>query len=396
MKIIHTSDWHIGKIVNGFSMVEDQRHALEQLIEILEEEKPHALVIAGDIYDRSIPPVEAVELLDWTLSRILLDLEIPVLAIAGNHDSPERLSFGSRLLSEKGLHIAGILSAETKKVQLYDEFGSVDFYLIPYSDPREARHLLGEEKISTHDDMMRIIIERIEANAEAPARKVAVAHGYIAYSKKESNEESYETEELQRCESERPLSVGGSEIINAECFENFCYTALGHLHGPQRAGSEKTRYSGSLLKYSFSEAAHKKGVVVVEIGESGDVTTKHLTLAPLRDMRVIQGPLSELVSPNVYSGEDTADYIFARLTDEGELFDPITKLRAVYPNIMGLERMQSRESATGRMSASAGHREKSKLELFEEFYAAICGKSMSDEENKIVKEAIESAQKGAD
>ncbi|AHM56129.1 nuclease sbcCD subunit D [Peptoclostridium acidaminophilum DSM 3953] len=396
MKIIHTSDWHIGKIVNGFSMLEDQKHALEQLVSILEEERPHALVIAGDIYDRSIPPVEAVELLDCVLSKILLELEIPVLVIAGNHDSPERLSFGSRLLSKKGLHIAGVLGSEIKKVQLNDEFGPVDFYLIPYSDPREARHILADEDISTHDDAMRKITDRIKEENGDANRSVAVAHGYVAYSKKSCNGDLCEIEEPIRCESERPLSVGGSEIIEADCFESFCYAALGHLHGPQRVGSEKARYSGSLLKYSFSEASHKKGVIAVDIDEAGNVETRHLPLEPLRDMRVIKGPLKELINPNIYSCGDTSDYVFAILADEGELFDPISKLRAVYPNIMGLERSQAMESAASRTAAGKGHREKSKLELFEEFYVSICGRNISEEGKSIVKEAIDSAEKGTD
>lgn len=398
MKIIHTGDWHIGKIVNEFSMIEDQRFVLEQLIKIIEEEKPQALVIAGDLYDRSIPPVEAVELLDEVFSRILLELKTPILAIAGNHDSPERLSFASRILTNHGLHIAGVFDEEIKKIVLEDEYGPVNFYLLPYSDPREIRAILKDDEIITHDDAMKKVIEKIKMNMSEGEKNILVAHGYVSFMKElEGNEDEDKSIKagLETCESERPLSIGGTDLISGEHFSCFNYTALGHLHGPQKVGSDKIRYSGSLLKYSFSEKDHKKGVSIVTIDEKGEVKVEHRQLNPRRDMRIIKGPLKELISKEVYEADNREDYIYAILTDEEELIDPISKLRAVYPNIMGLHREDKREREESRTSAAAGYKNKTKLQLFDEFYKAIAGKELTEEKLNIVKEIIQAVEKEA-
>jgi DNA repair protein SbcD/Mre11 len=395
MKIIHTGDWHIGKIVNEFSMIEDQRFILQQLIKVIEEEKPHALVIAGDLYDRSIPPVEAVELLDEVFNKILLELKVPVLAIAGNHDSAERLSFGSRILTNNGLHIAGVFDGEVKKVALEDENGEVCFYLLPYCDPREIKHILQDEEICNHDVAMKKVTDKIKAAKKQGEKSVLVAHGYVTFMKEiaADGESQGIRAGLQVSASERPLSIGGTDLISGEHFEGFTYTALGHLHGPQRVGSDRIRYSGSLLKYSFSETKHNKGVTIVEIDDKGEVSINHRELIPRRDMRLIKGPLAELISPKVYSKENIEDYIYAVLTDEDELIDPISKLRAVYPNIMGLHREDNSSRENSRTSASTGYKDKSKLQLFEEFYKSIMGKELTEEKQNIVKDVIESVDK---
>lgn len=395
MKIIHTGDWHIGKIVNEFSMIEDQKFILEQLIGIIEEEKPHALIIAGDLYDRSIPPVEAVELLDGFFNKILIQLKTPILAIAGNHDSAERLSFGSKLFNESGLHIAGVFSKEIKKISLNDGQEDFCFYLVPYKDPREVKAVLQDEEITSHDAAMRKIIELIKTNMAEGEKNVLVAHGYISFMKETSVDSESENiaEELETSDSERPLSIGGTDLINGQYFDCFNYTALGHLHGPQKVGSDKMRYSGSLLKYSFSEKDHKKGVSVVEFDSEGQVSVTHRELIPRRDMRVIQGPLKELISPEVYSKDNVEDYIYAILTDKEELIDPISKLRAVYPNIMGLHREEGNVREDSKTSASSDYKSKTKLQLFEEFYESIAGKALSEEKLHIVEEIIESVER---
>lgn len=397
MKIIHTGDWHIGKIVNEFSMIEEQEFILEQLIKVIEEEKPNTLVIAGDLYDRSIPPVEAVELLDRVFSKILLEIKIPILAIAGNHDSAERLSFASRILTKNGLHIAGTFDKEIKRVVLEDEHGPVNFYLVPYGDPREIRHILEDDEISTHDDAMKKIIEKIKESMNHSEKNVLVAHGYVTFMKEKAlesiDEEGHVRAGLQTSDSERLLSIGGTDLVSGKHFDCFNYTALGHLHGPQKVGSDKMRYSGSLLKYSFSETNHKKGVTIVNIDEEGGVSIELKELTPKRDLRTIKGPLNELVNPEVYGDENVEDYIYAILTDEGELVDPISKLRAVYPNIMGLHREDKREKEESRTSATAGYQKKSKLQLFEEFYQSIAGKELTDEKLNLVKEVIEDVEK---
>jgi exonuclease SbcD len=397
MKIIHTGDWHIGKIVNEFSMIEDQRFILEQLIKVIEEEKPEALVIAGDLYDRSIPPVEAVELLDEMFSKILLELKTPILAIAGNHDSAERLSFGSKIFTNNGLHIAGVFDKEIKKVVLEKENESVCFYLVPYGDPREIKNIFQDQEISSHDDAMKKVIEKIKAVKKQGEKSVLVAHGYVTFMREVAADGEAEDEGtragLQVSDSERPLSIGGTDLISGEHFESFTYTALGHLHGPQKVGSDRIRYSGSLLKYSFSEKDHKKGISIVEIDNKGEVAVTNKLLIPKRDMRVIRGPLAELISSEVYSQNNTEDYIYAVLTDEEELIDPISKLRAVYPNIMGLHREDKVEKEESRTSASSGYKSKSKLQLFEEFYKSIIGKELTEEKINLVKEIIETVDK---
>lgn len=379
MKIIHTGDWHIGKIVNEFSMLEEQKHVLGQLISIIEKERPDALVVAGDIFDRSIPPVEAVELVDEVFSRVLLELKVPILAIAGNHDSAERLSFASRILTNHGLYIAGIFDGKIHTVTLSDGFGEVDFYMLPYTDPRNVRHIYEDNSISTHDAAMKKMIDSIERNITPGRRKVMVTHGYITHM-------GLQAECLS--ESERPLSIGGTDYVSSDYFKMFDYTALGHLHAPQKAGYENIRYSGSLLKYSFSEVNQKKGITVVEIGQNGEASAKHMDLIPGRDMRIIKGPLEELVKPAIYKNTNAEDYVYAVLTDKGELIDPISKLRAVYPNIMGLSRENGSYREDSRTSATDGYKAKSKLELFREFYCGIQGEDLSSEAEEIMSRII--------
>ncbi|MDW8802657.1 exonuclease SbcCD subunit D [Clostridium sp. A1-XYC3] len=397
MKIIHTGDWHIGKIVSEFSMIEEQQFILEQLIKVIQEEKPSALIIAGDLYDRSMPPVEAVKLLDKVFSRILLELKVPILAIAGNHDSAERLSFGSKILTKNGLHIAGVVDREVRKVVIEDEEGPVNFYLVPYGDPREIKYILQEEEISTHDNSMKKIIENVKKSMSENERSVMIAHGYVTFMKDEAldseNEDVHKKAGLQTSESERPLSIGGTDLISGEYFNCFNYTALGHLHRPQKVGSDRIRYSGSLLKYSFSERDHKKGVTVVNINGKGEVFVELRELTPRRDMRIIKGPINELINPEVYKQGNVEDYVYAILTDEGELVDPISKLRAVYPNIMGLRREELGQLEESRTSASKGYREKAKLQLFGEFYKAIGGKELTEDKLNIMKKIIEEVEK---
>ncbi|SDK24446.1 exonuclease SbcCD subunit D [Natronincola ferrireducens] len=397
MKILHTGDWHIGKIVNEFSMIEDQEFALEQLIEVVKEEKPNVIVIAGDIYDRSIPPVEAVELLDRIFSTILLDLNTPILAIAGNHDSAERLSFASRVLTQNGLHIAGGFSKEIKKITLEGDKGPVNFYLLPYADPKEIRHVLEDHDITNHDNAMKKIIDSIREDIQEGTKNVLVAHGYIT-NMRENNDENKATieiplDEIMTSDSERPLSIGGTDIIRGGYFDCFHYTALGHLHAPQRVGSDRMRYSGSLLKYSFSETNHKKGVTIVNIDETGEISVQIKQLKPKRDMRIIKGPLNELINPSVYEGTNLEDYIYAVLTDEEELIDPISKLRAVYPNIMGLSRETAAIREESRTSAAEGYQHKSKLELFREFYHSITGRVLEEKRLDVVREVIQEVEK---
>lgn len=375
MKIVHTADWHIGKIVNEYSMIEDQKYYLDKLVELLREQEIEALVISGDIYDRSVPPAEAVELLDTILSKIILELNIPVLAIAGNHDSAERLSFGNKLLTDKGLYIEGNFSGEVKKVTLKDEFGNVNFYLLPYVDPAKVRLIYKDKEIKTHNDAMKAIINEINKTINLTERNILISHGYFTF----SSEDKENRGGLEICESERPLSIGGTDLIDGNLLNSFDYVALGHLHGPQKVGSDRIRYSGSLLKYSISEYKQKKSIPVVEIKADKKVNVQLNEIKPLRDLRVIRGPIEELVKRENHLGTNLDDYIFAELTDEGEILDGISKLRAVFPNIMGLKMVNSSLNAGGsKTSASGNFKEKTLNQLFDEFYFNIKGKEIDE------------------
>lgn len=391
MRIVHTSDWHIGKIVNEYSMIEDQKYFLDKLVELLRKEEAEALIIAGDIYDRSVPPAEAVELLDKILSKIVLELKIPILAIAGNHDSAERLSFGNKLLSDKGLYIEGDFNGEVKKVTLEDQAGKVNFYLLPYIDPAQARVLYDNPEIKTHNDMMREIVSRIEQTLDINERNILIAHGYVSY--------SYEDKEhrggLEVCDSERPLSIGGTDLVDGSIFEKFDYVALGHIHGPQKVGSNKIRYAGSLLKYSISEWKQKKSIPVVEIDQDKNLKVELLEIKPMRDLRVIRGPLDELLMRTNHEGTNLNDYIFAEITDEGEILDAISKLRAVFPNIMGLRMVNSSlGSENSKTAAGDNFREKSLAELFGEFYINLKGKEMDSARNSEIIKILEELERG--
>lgn len=378
MKIIHTGDWHIGKIVNEFSMLEDQKYILEQLMSVIEKEKPDALVVSGDIFDRSIPPVEAVELVDEVFNRVVLELKTPVLAVSGNHDSAERLSFASRILTKNGLHITGIYDGTVRCISLSDNTGPVNFYLLPYTDPRMVRHLHQDNSISTHDDAMKKILENISLSLDSEQRNIMITHGYITYL----------GEQAETCDSERPLSVGGADVVSSTYFNIFNYTALGHLHSPQRVGADNIRYSGSLMKYSLSEVSQKKGLYIVDVDSTGSTAANFVELTPKRDMRIIKGPLSELINPANYMDANQEDYVYAILTDKGELMDPISKLRAVYPNIMGLSKENVNARKNSKTAASEGYKVKSKLTLFNEFYCAMEGEAPGEEAAAVMERII--------
>lgn len=345
MKFIHVGDLHIGKIIHEFSMLEDQKHALNSLINLIKEEEADALVIAGDLYDRSVPPSDAVEVLSDFLTTVLRETKAKILCIVGNHDSGERLSFLQRILEKEGFYIEGLFNGEVKKVTINE----VAFYLLPYTDPAEVRKYYKNPEIKSHEDALKFIIDKIDKDEKS----VLVAHAFAGGSSLSSD-------------SERPLNIGNAEIVDPSVFNGFTYTALGHLHRAQRVGSENVRYSGSLLKYSVSEAVGEKTVTVVNIDDNGiDVTLKKLDL--LRDLRVVKGYLEDIVNPENYAGENLDDYIFVELLDEGELIDPIGTLRGVYKNVLGL-RKASREKDEVNLDTTENYRKKGVDELFVDFY----------------------------
>ncbi len=372
MKWIHTADWHLGKLVQGVYMTEDQRFVLEQLLQTIEEERPDAVLIAGDLYDRAVPPTEAVELLSDTLHRIIIDLDTPVLAIAGNHDSPDRLDFAARIMQHRGLHLAGRLRKEMEPVVLHDEAGEVHFHLVPYADPAQARHLLEDESIRTHDDMMCAITARIKERMHPNARHVLIGHAFVTPHGEPRDNTS---------DSERPLAIGGAEHVRAEWLRAFHYTALGHLHQAHHVGHESIRYAGSPLKYSISEENHRKGFYIVELAASGEVHIEKRLLTPLRDLRRVTAKLEELLTHPV-----NEDYVFVTLLDEHPVLQPMEKVRTVYPNALHVERRpQSAGSAKSlETGATQARREADPIELFAAFYEEVQGRQITKSQQDLL------------
>jgi exonuclease SbcD len=364
MRLIHTADWHLGRLFHNVHLTRDQEHVLEQLVALAADVKPAAVIVAGDLYDRAVPPTEAVDLLDGVLTELVDRLGIPVVAIAGNHDSAVRVGFASALLRERGLHLVGSLAQAAPAIVLRDEHGPVRVSALPFADPAEARHAYADEGIHDQHAVSAAGVGRALAAAAGHERHVLVAHAFVA-----GGLES---------ESERPLSVGGAQMVPAGVFSGFDYVALGHLHRPQACGSETVRYAGSLLKYSFAEHAHDKSVCVVDIGPPGSasgqaghagraaVTVETVALSPRRDVRRLEGTLAELLERGP-ADPRRDDYVLASLTDGGALFDPIGRLRATYPNALAIERpAYERAGAEGPDRPRPGS--VSDIDLFEAFF----------------------------
>ncbi|MBP1990270.1 exonuclease SbcCD subunit D [Paenibacillus eucommiae] len=376
MKFIHTADWHLGKLVQGVYMTEDQRYVLEQLIDAVKEERPDAVIIAGDLYDRAVPPTEAVDLLNVLLERIVIDLETPVLAISGNHDSPDRLGFGTKMMEGRGLFLCGQLKKEQKPVVLKDSYGEVHVHLIPYADPAQVRYALGDEDIKTHDDAAKALTSRIQATMDPAARHVCVAHAFVT---------PYGEQEENTSDSERPLAIGGAEHVHASYFATFHYTALGHLHQAHYVLDDKIRYAGSPLKYSISEQHHEKGYYVVEMDGEGKVNVVKKLLKPLRDMRRVEATIEEIETHEI-----SEDYIFVTLLNENPVLFPMEKVRAVYPNALHVERKVTLYSGAAEVTGSkTERRETDQVSLFASFFQEVKGVPLSDEKKRLFQEVFE-------
>lgn len=372
MRLLHTADWHLGRLFHGRSLIEDQAHVLDRFVDLVKELRPDAVLIAGDVYDRAVPPAEAVNLLDDTLSRIVLGVGVPVVMIAGNHDSPDRLGFGARLLAAQGLTIAGRVDAALAGVEFEDAWGRVVVHPLPYAEPAMVRDALSAEIVG-HEAAMAALLQGVWQRHPAGARSVLMAHAFVA-----GGDES---------ESERPLSVGGSGAVSAGLFAGFDYVALGHLHRPQQAGAEHVQYAGSLLKYSLSEVDHHKSVTLVELGEPGDVRLERIPLPPLRDLRCVQGSLAEILAA-ARSDAAPQDYIFASLHDAGALLDPMARLREVYPNVLGCERTVL--SRTGQAACPAPRRrELDTRALFSDFFREVAGETLEEPASRAVDDSLE-------
>lgn len=373
MKFFHTADWHLGKLVQGVYMTEEQRHILEQFAAAIEEQRPDCVIIAGDLYDRAVPPTEAVNLLDEILAKIVLELDTPVLAVAGNHDSPGRLNFGSRFFKKNRIHISGHVGKEHEPVVLQDEFGEVHFHLLPFADPSQVRYVLENEEVRSHNDAAQALTRRIVDGLDPHARHVAIGHAFVTPHGEQQDNTS---------DSERPLSIGGAEHVDARHFEPFHYTALGHLHQAHHVLNETIRYAGSPLKYSISEEHHKKGFLIVEMDGEGNVTTEKHLLEPKRDMRTVEGFMEDIMQH-----EPNEDFVFVKLLDETPILYPMEKIRSVYPNAMHVERKAF--SGAGVRNAEGSRREMDPLKLFHAFYEEVKGEAASEETEAIFKDVLE-------
>ncbi len=374
MKLLHLSDLHLGKRVNEISMLEDQREILNLILSLCDSRRPDALLIAGDVYDRSVPSTEAVALFDDFLTGVC-DRSIPCLIVSGNHDSPERLSFGGRIFGQRRIFLAGGFGGELRPVVLEDEGGLVFFWLLPFVRPADVRRYFPEQEIVSYDDAVRAALSTAAMN---PAeRNVLIAHQFVIAG----------TDEPQRSESELP-SVGGVDQVDASAFEGFDYVALGHLHGAQQIGRESVRYAGSPLRYSFSELRQKKSAALVTLGSKGEVSVELLPLAPTRDLREIKGPLSALLSPEVTAMGNQEDYLRVILTDEEEPTDAIGRLRTVYPNLMRLEYDNARTRAVGTFEPVHESENRDPLSLFAEFYELQNNSPMGEERLALVRDLL--------
>ncbi len=392
MKFVHTGDLHIGKIVNGFSMIEDQRYILKQVYEISRREKADALVLAGDIYDRAIPPADAVVLFNDFLTD-MVRAGIPVLMISGNHDSPERLGFADAILEEEGIYIAGVYKEELKKVEIADTYGNVSFVLMPFVKPASVGaktsgeavgNMLSMEKGRKEDNIDKDDMDKDNKNKEGEdgIRRVLVTHYFV----------TDQGREPELSDGETTIHVGGLDNVEASLFDGFDYVALGHIHKPQKIGEREVYYAGAPLAYSFSEAGQEKGINLVEMGKKGEVTMRRIPLKPLHEMRRIRGKLQELMQPEVVEAAQAEDYIRAELTDEEELIDPIGTLRSVYPNVMQILLTKNEKKENMDYISRPEEKKKSIPQLFLGFYEMIRGEKPDEGRMKVVEEAAKEAE----
>lgn len=372
MKFLHLADLHLGKRVNGFSMLEDQAHILRQILAILDDEQPDGVLIAGDVYDKSVPSVEAVGLLDGFLTE-LRARGVPVLLISGNHDSPERLAFGGRVMDSCGIHISPVYDGALAPVTLQDAFGPVHVWLLPFVKPAHVRHWFPDADIESYTDAMAEAVAHMDI--DTAARNVLVTHQFVTGGTRSGSEE---------------LSVGGTDNVDSGVFAPFDYVALGHLHGAQHIGRETIRYAGSPLKYSFSEARQHKSVTVVTLGEKGDVQVRTVALTPLRELREIRGSYDELTARSFYEHTTyRSDYLHLILTDEQDVFDAMSRLRTIYPYLMTLDYDNARTRAAGGMSVPAETERRTPLELFEALYQRQNHRPMSEVQREYIAQLME-------
>lgn len=376
MKFVHLSDLHIGKRLKEYSLLEDQEDILKKILGIIDDEKPDGVLIAGDVYDKSIPPAEAVTLFDDFLVS-LSKRDLQVFVISGNHDSAERIAFGGRLMDASGIHMSQVYNGEIMPVSMEDEYGKLNIWMLPFVKPIHVRKCFAEkaEEIVTYTDAMKAAIDRLPI--DTTERNIMITHQFVTGS--------------ERADSEDEVSVGGTDGVDVSVFDSFDYTALGHLHRPQNCKSEKVRYCGTPLKYSFSEANDEKSVTVVELKDKGSLSVRTVPLVPLRDMVEICGTYDEITLRDFYKDTDYCQaYTHITLTDEEDVYDAIGKLRLIYQNLMVLDYDNKRTAHRDEVDFTGQIENKTPLELFGEFYEKQNNAELNEEQRIYLEKLIES------
>lgn len=374
MRFLHLADLHIGKRVNGFSMIEDQKFVFEQVYNVIENEKIDGIIMAGDIYDKPVPSAEAVKLFDEMLTR-LVSINLPIFVISGNHDSAERIGFGSDILSAAKVYMSRVYNGNLQKIELEDDYGKINVYLLPFIKPATVKNIYKEAEIKDYDDALAYVLS--QEKIDETKRNVIVSHQFVTGAMRSESEE---------------VSVGGLDNVSVENYEAFDYVALGHIHRAQQMGRESARYAGTLLKYSFSEEKHNKSMTIVDLKEKGNIEIKEIPVKPLHDLKTIKGKFSKITSEEFYKELKKEDYYRAVLTDEDDILNAIGKLKSIYPNLMSMEYDNTRTRSYSVVDNVETGETKSPLDYFEEFFEKQNGRKMSEKQRNYLLEILGEAR----
>ena len=374
MRFLHLADLHIGKRVNGFSMIEDQKFVFEQVYNVIENEKIDGIIMAGDIYEKPVPSAEAVKLFDEMLTR-LVSINLPIFVISGNHDSAERIGFGSDILSAAKVYMSRVYNGNLQKIELEDDYGKINVYLLPFIKPATVKNIYKEAEIKDYDDALEYVLS--QEKIDKTKRNVIVSHQFVTGALRSESEE---------------VSVGGLDNVSVENYEAFDYVALGHIHRAQQMGRESARYAGTLLKYSFSEEKHNKSMTIVDLKEKGNIEIKEIPVKPLHDLKTIKGKFSKITSEEFYKELKKEDYYRAVLTDEDDILNAIGKLKSIYPNLMSMEYDNTRTRSYSVVDNVETGETKSPLDYFEEFFEKQNGRKMSEKQRNYLLEILGEAR----
>lgn len=374
MRFLHLADLHIGKRVNGFSMIEDQKFVFEQVYNVIENEKIDGIIMAGDIYDKPVPSAEAVKLFDEMLTR-LVSINLPIFVISGNHDSAERIGFGSDILSAAKVYMSRVYNGNLQKIELEDDYGKINVYLLPFIKPATVKNIYKEAEIKDYDDALEYVLS--QEKIDETKRNVIVSHQFVTGAMRSESEE---------------VSVGGLDNVSVENYEAFDYVALGHIHRAQQMGRESARYAGTLLKYSFSEEKHNKSMTIVDLKEKGNIEIKEIPVKPLHDLKTIKGKFSKITSEEFYKELKKEDYYRVVLTDEDDILNAIGKLKSIYPNLMSMEYDNTRTRSYSVVDNVETGEAKSPLDYFEKFFEKQNGRKMSEKQRDYLLEILGEAR----